>query len=850
MTIVNIVMCVRILSHTQTRFSRLRPRPQPRTRPLHYNTIQPKTTTGGSLPRGHPELWGTPVVQAGHPRYTGARKGRPWVAHILLHDRRPPDRRQVLRQTCFQQNKYRQTCCQRREVLTDTCILSMWGTQHSTADLVYSKTQTLLATLRTQNQPQMVFLFFFGSRTFVPVSWMCKKQTSVSHSSTESEVIFLDAGLRMDGLLSLDLLDVVIELLRSTSNTKKPTRLKHTWNCVRRRRWQSKTTICVQSYAWASMGLKPPLKIGKGKFKKRWPHSVSQLVRLHPFCSVIPREVWNVLCMEMTLLFQENQWTLFRCETSWRQKAGNQLYNTWGRTRNVEGGEDIEQKALLARWSRDILWSRLETCRSNHPWNRSVQLDIFENPHVQREQGGCARQIRRHCGEEKVGKIGHEGTPDFWALPKPLGTEHWQQLPIFLPLTEDTSCTVQRSWHVTWPRQQQQTGRRWWDWRVSEKQTQGSIVLHISRNAVPTWNVHRHRLGRLQKNTSHHRRIHSGRISSHQNVVQNRHCGPTGTGQTEASGHQLFVDPRESCQGWPELQESGWCWQWSWSIHEDIVVEGDTEPHPHIELTVYQEWGQCELRPGSVTRNQSSSSTARIGYCPRQKPCSVDSNRHEISNKTHNYERRTCMEWCGCSCHCRCCQRRDPRFRAGTRHNDLRNTLHWKEDLVTLKQSWYLKSRRWNRRHRFSKTLFGEEECVDMENTTAETPVTSDPKHSVNGPCWNLNVRCQLCSMITAVGQQWVAICWGIRVFQACIVLNLSKRLSRSGALASACCFPFLVLWSFSASSRHPMHWFKWKKDCPHCVARVHGTLAKLLRKLNEFKMQSIWVISINAEGP
>ena len=28
-----------------------------------------------------------------------------------------------------------------------------------------------------------------GSRTFVPTSWMCKKQTSVSHSSTESEIV-------------------------------------------------------------------------------------------------------------------------------------------------------------------------------------------------------------------------------------------------------------------------------------------------------------------------------------------------------------------------------------------------------------------------------------------------------------------------------------------------------------------------------------------------------------------------------------------------------------------------------------------------------------------------------------
>ena len=39
-------------------------------------------------------------------------------------------------------------------------------------------------------------LCFFGSHTFVPISWMCKKQTSVSHSSTESEIISLDAGLR------------------------------------------------------------------------------------------------------------------------------------------------------------------------------------------------------------------------------------------------------------------------------------------------------------------------------------------------------------------------------------------------------------------------------------------------------------------------------------------------------------------------------------------------------------------------------------------------------------------------------------------------------------------------------
>ena len=62
----------------------------------------------------------------------------------------------------------------------------------------------------------------FGGRTFVPASRMRKKQTSVSHSSTESEVISLDAGLRMDRLLALDLWDIVIEVLRIAKDNIEP----------------------------------------------------------------------------------------------------------------------------------------------------------------------------------------------------------------------------------------------------------------------------------------------------------------------------------------------------------------------------------------------------------------------------------------------------------------------------------------------------------------------------------------------------------------------------------------------------------------------------------------------------
>ena len=61
-------------------------------------------------------------------------------------------------------------------------------------------------------------LCFFGSHTFVSISWMCKKQTSVSNSSTEAEIISLDAGLRMDGIPTLTLWDLVVEVFQSVPN--------------------------------------------------------------------------------------------------------------------------------------------------------------------------------------------------------------------------------------------------------------------------------------------------------------------------------------------------------------------------------------------------------------------------------------------------------------------------------------------------------------------------------------------------------------------------------------------------------------------------------------------------------
>ena len=67
-------------------------------------------------------------------------------------------------------------------------------------------------------------LCIFGSHTFVPVNWMCKKQTSGSHSSTEAEMICLDAGLRMDGIPAFDLWDLAIDVCHLSPNQTNKTK--------------------------------------------------------------------------------------------------------------------------------------------------------------------------------------------------------------------------------------------------------------------------------------------------------------------------------------------------------------------------------------------------------------------------------------------------------------------------------------------------------------------------------------------------------------------------------------------------------------------------------------------------
>ena len=92
------------------------------------------------------------------------------------------------------------------------CRLGLFQDSDFAGDLEYSKS-TSGGTL-----------CIFGSHTFVPKSWMCKKQTAVSHSSTESEIISLDTGLRLDGLPALELWDLIVSVFGSVSQISDSTR--------------------------------------------------------------------------------------------------------------------------------------------------------------------------------------------------------------------------------------------------------------------------------------------------------------------------------------------------------------------------------------------------------------------------------------------------------------------------------------------------------------------------------------------------------------------------------------------------------------------------------------------------
>ena len=97
----------------------------------------------------------------------------------------------------------------------NTNNIVMWVILLNNADWDCFKTLTSREILKIQNPLLEEHCAFLEVGTFVPIS--CKKQTAVSHSSTESEIISLDTGLRLDGLPALELWDLIVPVFGSVS---------------------------------------------------------------------------------------------------------------------------------------------------------------------------------------------------------------------------------------------------------------------------------------------------------------------------------------------------------------------------------------------------------------------------------------------------------------------------------------------------------------------------------------------------------------------------------------------------------------------------------------------------------
>ena len=97
----------------------------------------------------------------------------------------------------------------------------MWETLQNNADWDCFKTLTLQEILRTRNLLQVEHYAFSEVTRSFQLAGCWKKQTSVSHSSAESDIISLDAGLRLDGILARDLWDLIVTVLHGNTNQRK-----------------------------------------------------------------------------------------------------------------------------------------------------------------------------------------------------------------------------------------------------------------------------------------------------------------------------------------------------------------------------------------------------------------------------------------------------------------------------------------------------------------------------------------------------------------------------------------------------------------------------------------------------
>ena len=136
--------------------------------------------------------------------------------------------------------------------------------------------------LSTSKSTTGIFAALVGPNTFFPINAVCKKQTVVSHSSTESEIVALDTSLRLEGLPLLTFWETVVGLSKPRSSSKIPDCLK-----------QAAQAIC-------------PVLAAKKKKNRPSPKKASPSRASSPRRRELPRPEHGRPALSSTIMYEDN----------------------------------------------------------------------------------------------------------------------------------------------------------------------------------------------------------------------------------------------------------------------------------------------------------------------------------------------------------------------------------------------------------------------------------------------------------------------------------------------------------------------------------------------------------------
>ena len=95
----------------------------------------------------------------------------------------------------------------------DDALVSFVGDEPKDCNIVLFCDASFAGDRKDSKSTSGCYMCLVGPNTFAPITWLCKKQGAVSHSSTEAEVVALDTAIRMEGLAAVEFWDHVISVL-------------------------------------------------------------------------------------------------------------------------------------------------------------------------------------------------------------------------------------------------------------------------------------------------------------------------------------------------------------------------------------------------------------------------------------------------------------------------------------------------------------------------------------------------------------------------------------------------------------------------------------------------------------